>query len=107
MPDLYGKYVFGDFSTSFSSGAGRLFYANLDTGTINEFVISNNNGVLGMFLKGFGIDTDGEIYVLASSSLGPYGTGGKVLKITQSSDDSGGGGSCFIATAAYGSRMAK
>ncbi|MBU2578407.1 PQQ-dependent sugar dehydrogenase, partial [Patescibacteria group bacterium] len=102
IPDLYGKYVFGDFSMSFSSGAGRLFYAELDTGEIKELVIGQDNRSLGLFVKGFGIDAEGEIYVLASSSLGPFGAGGKVLKITQStqsSDDS----DCFIATAAYGS----
>jgi len=109
ISDLSGKYVFGDFSTSFSSGAGRLFYADLDTGTINEFIIDNDDQALGMFLKGFGIDTESEVYVLASSSLGPYGSGGKVLKIVplsdDTSDDTSGSSSsnCFIATAVYGS----
>ena len=32
-------------------------------------------------MKGFGQDSDGEIYLLASSNLSPYGTGGKILKI--------------------------
>jgi len=36
---------------------------------------------LGLFIKAFGQDSSGEIYLLASSNLGPFGTGGVVLKI--------------------------
>jgi len=39
--------------------------------------------LLGSFLKGFGEDDAGEIYVLIDSNIGPSGTGGKVLKIVQ------------------------
>ena len=81
IPELSGKYVFGDFSRGFSASEGRLFYADLDTGLIQEFVIGLDDRKLGLYVKGFGQDLDGEIYLLASSNLGPYGTGGKVLKI--------------------------
>lgn len=81
IPELFGKYVFGDFSNGFSIPAGRLFYADLDTGQIHEFVIGIDDRELGLYIKGFGQDLDGEIYLLVSSNLGPYGTGGKVLKI--------------------------
>ncbi|OHB62145.1 MAG: hypothetical protein A2167_00240 [Planctomycetes bacterium RBG_13_46_10] len=81
IPELAGKYVFGDFSRSFAAPAGRLFYADLETGLIQEFIIGADNHELGLYVKGFGVDADGEIYVLASSTLGPYGTGGVVLKI--------------------------
>lgn len=79
--ELAGKYVFGDFTTSFLAPSGRLFYADVNTGLINEFVIGLDNRNLNLFVKGFGQDNSGEVYVLASQYLGPYGTGGKVLKI--------------------------
>jgi glucose/arabinose dehydrogenase len=81
LPELFGKYVFGDFSTGFFTPAGRLFHADLDTGLIREFNIGTEDRSLGLFVKGFGQDADGEIYLLASSNLGPFGTGGVVLKI--------------------------
>ncbi len=81
IPELAGKYVFGDFSRSLGSPDGRLFYADLPTGQIVEFRIGPTDRDLGFFVKGFGIDAEGEVYVLASANLGPYGTGGVVLKI--------------------------
>lgn len=71
LPQLTGSYIFGDLS-------GRLFYATPGTAQINEFKMS---AALGLNLKGFGQDAGGEIYVLASSNLGPTGTGGVVDKI--------------------------
>ena len=81
IPELFGKYVFGDFSRGFLNPDGRIFYADLETGVIKELVIGVNDRALNLFVKGFGQDLDGEIYLLASSNLGPYGTGGTVLKI--------------------------
>ena len=80
LPQLDGKYVFGDFSNgAFTSpGNGRLFYADLATGQINEFDLS---APLGMWLKGFGQDANGELYALASTNLGPSGATGVVLAI--------------------------
>ena len=81
IPELFGKYVFGDFSSGFGSADGRLFYSDLDIGLIQEFVIGVDDRDLNLYVKGFGQDLDGEVYVLASSNLGPYGSGGKILKI--------------------------
>jgi glucose/arabinose dehydrogenase len=80
LPALDGKYVFGDFSNGpFNApGNGRLFYADLNTGQINEFSM---DAPLGMWLKGFGEDANGELYALASTRLGPAGTTGVVLAI--------------------------
>ena len=79
-PLLTGKYVFGELFGP--SGAGRLFFANLVTGKILEFHLGGqNNPLIGTFLKGFGRDDAGEIYVLIDSNIGPSGTGGQVLKI--------------------------
>jgi glucose/arabinose dehydrogenase len=71
MPELRGKYIFGDFSSSFSTPNGRLFYGDLATGEIQRFLLGASNDPLGLFIKGFGKDDAGEIYVLGSTSLGP------------------------------------
>ena len=82
MPWLEGKYVFGDFGTTFSAPTGRLFYADLATGAINEFILTNNNDApLGRFVKGMSEGPNGEIYLLASTALGPSGTTGVIFEI--------------------------
>jgi hypothetical protein len=80
IPQLDGKYVFGDFSNGpFNHpGNGRLFYADLTTDQIFEF---NMNSPINLWLKGFGEDANGEIYVLASTNLGPTGATGVAMEI--------------------------
>ena len=87
IPELRALYVFGDFSRGFRDPDGRLFTADLFTGEIQELLIGNDSQNLNLFVKGLGLDNDGEIYVLASSALGPYGNTGLVLKIVPLSDD--------------------
>jgi glucose/arabinose dehydrogenase len=81
VPQLWGSYVFGDFSRGFFSPNGRLFTADLFTGQIQELLIGADKIPLGLFVKGMGQDNQGEIYVLATTALGPYGDTGMVLKI--------------------------
>ena len=82
IPELYGKYVFGDFTDGgFTTPGGRLFYGDLSDGSIHEFTIGLDDRMLGLFLKGFGVDADGEIYVLADFGLGANSTAGEILKI--------------------------
>ena len=77
VPALAGKYVFGDLGSS----SGRLFYADLADGLIRELRLGPQDAPLGFYLKAFGRDLDGELYVLADSNIGPSGTGGKALKM--------------------------
>jgi glucose/arabinose dehydrogenase len=84
VPALWGHYVFGDFSRRFSVPEGRLFVADLFTGQIEELLIGPAGQSLGLFVKGFGQDHEGEVYVLASTALGPVGDTGVVLKIAAS-----------------------
>lgn len=80
LPQLQGKYVFGDFSTSFGAPGGRLLYADLTTGQISEFL----NGLKAkspIFIKGFGEDVNGELYVSGSTVLAPSGTAGIVYEL--------------------------
>jgi glucose/arabinose dehydrogenase len=87
VPQLRALYIFGDFSRGFFDPDGRLFTADLLTGQIRELLIGSNSDNLNLYVKGLGLDHDGEIYVLASSALGPYGNTGVVLKIVPLPDD--------------------
>ena len=79
LPDLVGRYVFGDWGT-FGVPSGRLFCLNAMNG-IEELRIGLDDRPLGYWLKGFGEDASGELYVMVSSSLGPAGNTGRILKI--------------------------
>ena len=81
IPQLRALYVFGDFSRGFREPDGRLFVADLLTGQIRELLVGNDSHNLKLFVKGLGRDRDGELYILASSALGPYGNTGVVLKL--------------------------
>jgi hypothetical protein len=83
VPALRALYVCGDFSLGFTAPGGRLFVADLWTGSIEELSIPSRPDGLGLFLKGIGQDNSGEVYVLASSALGPYGTTGVVMKMVK------------------------
>jgi plastocyanin/glucose/arabinose dehydrogenase len=78
LPALSGKYVFGDLALGSN---GRLFYSDLTNGVIQELRLGTQDAPLGLFLKGFGQDSNGELYALADSNVGPSGTGGKAFKI--------------------------
>jgi plastocyanin len=76
-----GKYIFGDLAAA-GSVSGRLLYLDdLNSAVIRELRIGNDERVLGFFLKGFGQDANGEVYVLGDTNIGPAGTTGRVLKI--------------------------
>lgn len=93
FPALSGLYVFGDFSTGFATPAGKLYHldADGDPSVISEFNLSTG-AALGLFVKGFGEDESGEVYLLASSQLGPFGTGGSVFRIVPAKGDMNGDG---------------
>ena len=57
-------------------------------GDIRELRFGPDKQPLQLFLKGLGQGPDGEIYVLASSSLGPFGTDGVVMKLVGAGDRS-------------------
>ncbi len=79
IPQLQGRYVFGDWG-SFTAPTARLFY--LDTNNvIKEFHIGLDDRPTGVWLKGFGQDASGEIYVFGTRVLGPAGNTGVMLKI--------------------------
>ncbi len=81
LPDLAGKYVFGDFSSAFNTANGGLYYADINTGEVRQLILGSNDRALGLYVKGIGIDESGELYLLGSSLLGPSGTTGVVMKL--------------------------
>ncbi|MGE5294173.1 MAG: PQQ-dependent sugar dehydrogenase [Solirubrobacterales bacterium] len=81
VPDLRSLYVFADFSRGFETPDGRLLVSDLLSGKIEELLIGAEQKPLNLFVKGMGQDLDGEVYILGSTALGPYGTTGVVLKI--------------------------
>ncbi len=84
---LTGKYVFGDWSTSFINPDGSLFVAAEGAGgawqvkTANAQYEGGSAGKLSRFLLSFGQDEDGELYLLTSRKLGPVGKTGEVYKL--------------------------
>lgn len=79
LPGLEGRYVFGDWG-SFGAPSGRLFYLT-EANEVREFQLGTSDRPLGLWVKGFGEDAEGELYVLGSRSLGPGGMTGRLLKI--------------------------
>lgn len=86
IPELYGKYIFGDLAlrTSPARADGRLFYADLQAGTIKAFPLPQFGGSAilpnGLTVHGFGEDGEGELYALVTNTSA-NGTGGIVYKI--------------------------
>lgn len=96
LPYLEGAYVFGDFSADIDfqnpEGRARMFYLPADqlaalgpeSGLIDVLELQvgeGNQGLQGLFLKGFGQGADGELYALVSTGFGPSGNGGMVMQI--------------------------
>ncbi|HJQ81142.1 MAG TPA: PQQ-dependent sugar dehydrogenase, partial [Lacipirellulaceae bacterium] len=87
IPELFGKYVFGDLAITPSQGGqpridGRLFYADLQTAEIKEFLIPqfiDDKLPDGLTVHGFGEDGNGEIYAMVTNTP-PNGTGGIVYQ---------------------------
>ncbi len=85
-PELAGKYVFGDFSTAFNTPNGALYYLEETRPGIWErfdFQLHPSGGRLNRFVKGFGEDETGEVYILSSTALGPNGRTGDARRLVR------------------------
>ena len=82
VPAMQGKYVFGDFSTSFGAPDGHVFYMTPVNGSLASQILRPRLGVharsLGLFLKGIGRDQQGEKLYFCGfrRTLGPSGQNG-------------------------------
>jgi len=79
VPGLQGLYVFGDWG-SFAAPSARLFYLDPNA-VIQELRLGPEDRPAGFWLRGFGEDADGELYVFGSTELGPRGDTGQMLRI--------------------------
>ncbi|MCE7982183.1 MAG: CHRD domain-containing protein [Caldilinea sp. CFX5] len=70
LAGLNGVYIFGDWSRSFGTPLGRLFYLT-PTNAIREFRLQGASS-LPLFVHGFGQDTGGELYVLGNTTGIPF-----------------------------------
>jgi glucose/arabinose dehydrogenase len=84
IPELVGKYVFGDLAIRNAPPRidGRLFYADLEQGTIHEFLMPDfpsDQLPNQLTVHGFGQDGHGELYALVTNTPA-NGTGGILYK---------------------------
>ena len=82
---LQGQYIFGSFAQSHHHPSGEVFMSTPHGPGLWGFHELEIGGMdtLGYFLKGFGQDLHGELYLTVSSVMGPTGNTGKVLKLVQ------------------------
>lgn len=87
LPQLRGRYVFGDWSTSFTEPDGTLLVARARPAGpwhLQELRVQGRpDGRLGHFVTGFGQDEQGEVYVLTSDTTGPTGDSGRVYRLVR------------------------
>lgn len=83
---MVGQYGFGDFSKSFGIPDGLIYYlSETRPGIWERFPVPlwPSNARLGRFIKGFGEDEAGEIYLLSATILGPTGRTGDIRRVTK------------------------
>lgn len=85
IPDFRGMYLFGSFSQPGNVPNGELFIARPRGGSglweFAEVTLKDYPENLGYYLKGFGQDMEGEVYLTVSSVAGPTDVTGKVFKL--------------------------
>lgn len=87
IPGLQGKYLFGNFSADEDEPEGEVYMSNPAGPGLWQFEkikFKSFPDNIGNFIKGFGQDLSGEMYVLAAKELGPKGNTGKVFKLVAS-----------------------
>jgi glucose/arabinose dehydrogenase len=83
LPAWQGKYIFGVLSATGAADA-KLFSAAVNGNGASPYsavTLKSYPSSLGAFLKGFGQDQHGELYLLTSAQEGPQGASGKAWKI--------------------------
>ncbi|WP_343302933.1 PQQ-dependent sugar dehydrogenase [Chitinophaga niabensis] len=85
IPEFKGMYLFGSFSQPGGVPNGELFIARPRSGNglwdFAEVTLKDYPNDLGYYLKGFGQDKEGEVYLTVSSVAGPTDVTGKVFKL--------------------------
>ena len=84
IPSLEGRYIFGTFSQTPTTPNGELYMSTrpaFGSWPYEEVRLENMPNDIGYYIKGFGQDALGEVYVTVSSISGPTGSTGKVFKL--------------------------
>jgi glucose/arabinose dehydrogenase len=84
IPYLFGKYIFGYLATDETGPSGKLLSSSTSLSNSwdhSELPLKSFPGNLGQYVKGFGQDSQGEVYTTTSMELGPQGNTGKVYKL--------------------------
>jgi len=85
IPELRGRYVFGDWSRDEEEPDGRVFFATQRQNGLWQmrelWFTTTTSARLEHFVLGFGQDLRGEVYVLTTDEMGPSGTTGKIYKL--------------------------
>jgi hypothetical protein len=88
IPALAGAYVFGDWSIVIDRPQGMLLVAREYDGkwSLRRLPVRGiDTEHIGAYIRGFGRDRDGEIYVLTNERQGPSGETGVVWRIAPAS----------------------
>lgn len=81
-----GRYIFGTFSQGPGVANGELFISTSEgpgLWSYQEVPLKSAPNDLGYYLKGFGQDNEGEIYLAVSRIAGPTGNAGRILKLVR------------------------
>ena len=86
IPQLQGKYVFGDWSKNWALPMGTVFVATRPSSDekwkLERLNLANQpTGSIGQYIVAFGQDAEGELYVLTNQRNAVMGTTGKVFKL--------------------------
>lgn len=85
LTELAGSYVFADWSSSFAKGDGTLYMAKpVGEGLwkMQEISVADRQGGrINEYIRSFGEDDQGELYILTSEVGGPSGDTGKIYKM--------------------------
>ncbi|MDP6342920.1 MAG: PQQ-dependent sugar dehydrogenase [Alphaproteobacteria bacterium] len=80
LPGLYGRFVFGDFSSDIRKPSGQLFVATPSNSWRAQWSVARL-AQLDVRLHSLGQDADGELYLLTTAHGIPVGQSGKVWKL--------------------------
>jgi glucose/arabinose dehydrogenase len=96
IPWLAGKYIFGTFARTPGLMDGELFMATPRGSSglwdYEELSLKSHPNNLGHYLKGFGQDWAGEVYLAVSSVAGPSGNTGQIWKLVPDKKDDANNG---------------
>ena len=85
-PELYGKYVFGDYSAPGFGGNGKLFYLeelSANNWQMFEFITNGGPGSgFGPYVTALVEDEGGELYILTNDFTSPLSESGAIHSIT-------------------------